>query len=179
MPRHPPCALKNLPHDHRTHRYHHHHTKRCGSGLSAINHEHGTTTTPGTPFDPYETRTTPGPLRHPFLRCSRPLYSSQTTTRTPHTLVAAAPHRGHDHRQDAGNPDTTPPPPHQGTGPVVSGPNSAPRTTPTTGAAPFHHPHRANPQGSTTVGQVLGPDPAGNPHPRRTRRTGGVRPLAR
>ena len=140
-------------------------------GTAAVSRRSITNTAPQptrhTP-DPCGKRKPSGCLRHLFLRCSRPLYSSQTTTRTPHTLVGAAPQPGnHDHRQDAGNPDTTPPPPPKGTGPVVSGPNSAPRTTPTTGPVLFHHPHRRNPTGSTTVGQVLGPDPAGNPHTRR------------
>ena len=167
MPRHPPCALKNLPHDHRTHRYHHHHTPTgYGSGISAINHEHGTTTH----------QTHPQPLREeeavrlPAAPVLKMLASTiQFSNNNPHTLHTGGctPRKGHDHRQDAGNPDTTPPPPPKGTGPVVSGPNSAPRTTPTTGPVLFHHPHRRNPTGPTTMGQVLGPDPAGNPHTRR------------
>jgi hypothetical protein len=77
-----------------------------------------------------------------FLRCSRPLYSSQTTTHTPHTWAdqlcsPSAP-------WGAGNQRQHPPPPaittssneatgdqdREEEGPVVSGPNSAPWTSP-------------------------------------------------
>ena len=84
MPRHPPCALKNLPHDHRTHRYHHHHTPTGhGSGISAINHEHGTTTH----------QTHPRPLREeeavrlPAAPVLKMLASTiQFSNNNPHTL---------------------------------------------------------------------------------------------
>ena len=42
----------------------------------------------------------------------------QFSNNNPHTLHTggSSPHRDHDHRQDAGNPDTTPPPPTRGDG---------------------------------------------------------------
>jgi len=77
-----------LPHDHRTHRNPpppHPPTGEHGSGVlgdqSRTRHHHHT-------GPPPEGRH-PDQQRHRFLRCSRPLYSSQTTTRTPHTLVVA------------------------------------------------------------------------------------------
>ena len=112
MPRHPPCALKNLPHDHRTHRYHHHHTPR---GTAAVSRRSITNTAPQptrhTP-DPCGKRKPSGCLRHLFLRCSRPLYSSQTTTRTPRTLVAAPPERDTTTGRTPGT-QTQHPHPHQ------------------------------------------------------------------
>ena len=141
-------------------------TPRAGrsSSLSAINHEHGTTTT-----DPPLARKQTGPRRHPFSRCSRPLYSSQTTTHTPHTLVVR-PARDHDHRQDAGNPETPhPDPPARGsTGPVASGPNSAPRTTPPPPGPPVPPPHRPPEGNPDEAGTEEEPGPAHE-----------VRPLAR
>jgi hypothetical protein len=107
---------------------------------------------------------TPGCLRHLFLRCSRPLYSSQTTTRTPRTLVAAPPAKGTRPPAGRREPRHNTPTPTRGRGllsqdPIVRhGPHPPPERS------LFHHPHRTNPTGSTTVGQVLGPDPAGNPH---------------
>ena len=180
MPRHPPCALKNLPHDHRTHRYHHHHTperarQRYLGDQSRTRHHNP-------PDTPPAKGATPGCLRHLFLRCSRPLYSSQTTTRTPCTLVVSGPRKGHDHRQDAGNLTQHPHPHQRRTGPVVSGPNSAPRTTPTTGTISLppptpDEPHRVHHDGTGTRTRP-GRQP---PHPpdRNPGSTGGVRPLAR
>jgi hypothetical protein len=121
MPRHPPCALKNLPHDQNTPPAHptatpHHHPPQ---GATAQHHD---TATGGDQF----TNTTPPPHGHHHprrsstvharsgtgsKRCSRPLYSSQTTTRTPHTQCGGTPEGVDHHRRDAGNPETTPPPP--------------------------------------------------------------------
>ena len=156
MPRHPPCALKNLPHDHRTHRpagNHPPHTPHHPQGQhdkhdrhhppAAINHELSHPT--HDPTGPHTGRA--------FLRCSRPLYSSQTTTHTPHTQAGAATRtppapRGAGNQRQHPPPvqhrDIPPPPPHTGRaaaairhgsctgneGPVVSGPNSAPWTSP-------------------------------------------------
>jgi hypothetical protein len=114
MPRHPPCALKNLPHDHRTHRYHHHHTPQ--GGTAAVSRRSITNTAP------QPTRHTPRKgsdarlLAAPVLKM---LASTiQFSNNNPHTLHTggSTPGRGHDHRQDAGNPDTTPPPPPGGRG---------------------------------------------------------------
>lgn len=141
---------------------------------------------------PQPTRHTPNPcgkrkpsgcLRHLFLRCSRPLYSSQTTTRTPRTLVAAPPTKGTRPPAGRREPATQHPhPPPKGTGPVVSGPNSAPRTTPTTGPVSLppptpQEPHRVHHDGTGTRTRP-GRQP---PHPpdRNPGSTGGVRPLAR
>jgi hypothetical protein len=114
MPRHPPCALKNLPHDHRTHRYHHHHTPQ--GGTAAVSRRSITNTAPQptghTPRKGSDARL----LAAPVLKM---LASTiQFSNNNPHTLHTggSTPGRGHDHRQDAGNPDTTPPPPPGGRG---------------------------------------------------------------
>ena len=137
MPRHPPCALKNLT------------TKDQG-----VIFERTTETTTITPKGNSDRS------RFIFLeiasykRCSRPLCSSQTTTpyHTPHT------HNMHDRcSQETRNTSPTPPPrthPRKGRttrprhGPVASGPNSVPNTKPLiTSPAPFQD-HRAS-KGST------------------------------
>jgi hypothetical protein len=108
MPRHPPCALKNL-----------------------------TTKDQGVIFE-RTMKTYPHPkarIRSRFIfleiasykRCSRPLCSSQTTTpyHTPRTPGPQGPENAHDRcSQETGNKPAPGKP-----GPVVSGPNSVPNTT--------------------------------------------------
>jgi hypothetical protein len=126
---------------------------------------------------------TPGCLRHLFLRCSRPLYSSQTTTRTPRTLVAAPPAKGTRPPAGRREPRHNTPTPTRGRGllsqdPIVRhGPHPPPERS------LFHHPHHdRTPQrvrhGGTGTGTRPGRQP---PHPpdRNPGSTGGVRPLAR
>ena len=110
MPRHPPCALKNLPHDHRTHRYHHHHTPR---GTAAVSRRSITNTAP------QPTRHTPregSDARLPAAPVLKMLASTiQFSNNNPHTLHTGGntPRKGHDHRQDAGNLRHNTPTPHQ------------------------------------------------------------------
>ena len=111
MPRHPPCALKNLT------------TKDQG-----VIFERTTETTTITPKGNSDRS------RFIFLeiasykRCSRPLCSSQTTTpyHTPHTRPTKGNNRviGAARKPETQVPERKNPP-----GPVVSGPNSVPNTT--------------------------------------------------
>jgi hypothetical protein len=118
MPRHPPCALKNLT------------TKDQG-----VIHERTMKTTPQ-PATPHKGTTTP---RHrsrfifleiaSYKRCSRPLCSSQTTTpyHTPHT------HPQTGKPCDRCSQETRNKQPGKNKalpGPVASGPNSVPNTKP-------------------------------------------------
>lgn len=83
--------------------------------LAAINHEHPAPH----PSPPPKQR--PRDTARAFLRCSRPLYSSQTTTHTPHTLVCSA---------DPGPPKgTSTRPPHRWSAGTISEPTH-PRTPP-------------------------------------------------
>ena len=119
MPRHPPCALKNLT------------TKDQG-----VIFERTTKTTRTPPPRPLKATATEHPDRSRFIfleiasykRCSRPLCSSQTTT--PYHPPAHAPPKGRNNSAAgaARKPETNktrefPP------GPVASGPNSVPNTT--------------------------------------------------
>ena len=131
MPRHPPYALENLPHDHRTHRptthpgHHHNTSPTTGEGpqqhhdrqpAAITNHEN-------VPHHPPPRRAGTSTASS---RCSRPLYSSQTTTHTPHTewdtTAGHLPARGKRTRtaappQGAGtNRNTTPPHPYRPAG---------------------------------------------------------------
>jgi hypothetical protein len=112
MPRHPPCALKNLPHDHRTHRYHHHHTPQ--GGTAAVSRRSITNTAPQptrhTPPDPCEKEEAVRIIAAPVLKMlASTIQFSNNNPHTLHTGGQRPPEKDHDHRQDAGNPDTTPP----------------------------------------------------------------------
>jgi hypothetical protein len=142
MPRHPPCALKNLTTKDQgviferttetNHTQQHHPTKRAVPSRAARSR-----------FIFLEIAS--------YKRCSRPLCSSQTTTpyHTPHTqppqgqtcMIGAArkPETQVPERQGS---KTTPPP-----GPVASGPNSVPNTKPHNPNAP--HRSRTGPQRGT------------------------------
>ncbi len=107
MPRHPPCALKNLPHDHRTHRPTTTTTGPLppGEGPAARSTGRRSITNLRHHNPRRDARRRPQRLlRHQFLRCSRPLYSSQTTTHTPHTHGREfRPSGRHRRRRGAGN----------------------------------------------------------------------------
>lgn len=130
MPRHPPCALKNLT------------TKDQG----VISREPQKPTTPQQHHPKGAVPSSAARSRFIFLeiasykRCSRPLCSSQTTTpyHTPHTPTPATSRRSTAHRaSQPGNQKHTSPTPRTHPqkeadtrhGPVVSGPNSVPNTT--------------------------------------------------
>ena len=133
MPRHPPCALKNL-------------TTKDQKNTSRENHEK-----PATHNNHQPTRGRPSShaarSRFIFLeiashkRCSRPLCSSQTTTpnHTPHTHKRACDRCSQETRnkqtQETTSTTTAVPAPP---GPVASGPNSVPNTKP-----PNPPPHRS------------------------------------
>jgi hypothetical protein len=179
MPRHPPCALKNLPHDHRTHRYHHHHTPQ--GGTAAVSRRSITNTAP------QPTRHTPRKgsdarlLAAPVLKM---LASTiQFSNNNPHTLHTGGSTPAKGTRPPAGRrePRHNTPTPTRGRGllsqdPIVRhGPHpppdrSLPPPTP-------DEPHRVH-HGGTGTRTRPGRQP---PHPpdRNPGSTGGVRPLAR
>jgi hypothetical protein len=157
-----------LPHDHRTHRPDTTPTPEDSPGAGTRAWRRSITNLATTP-PRHRPKTTPRHVRHQFLRCSRPLYSSQTTTHTPHTHGRKSrPSGRHRRRRGAGNqrhltthhePTTAPTTAPRkgassagtgapGSGPVVSGPNSAPWTAPPPVRPPpfhHHHDHRDNP----------------------------------
>jgi hypothetical protein len=130
MPRHPPCALKNL-------------TTKDQSVIFERTMKTNHTQQPPTPKGQQPSRAARS--RFIFLeiasykRCSRPLCSSQTTTpnHTPHTHQSVHDRSGQENQKHKSR-DKNP-------GPVASGPNSVPNTKP-----PPHPATVPGPQGIRT-----------------------------
>ena len=94
----------------------------------------------------------------------------QFSNNNPHTLHTggSTPYEGDTTTGRTPGTQTQHPHPHQrGRGLLSQDPIVRHGPHPPPDRSLFHHPHHRNPTGSTTMGQVLGPDPAGNPHTRR------------
>ena len=143
MPRHPPCALKNFQHNHPSITDKRQHRKPQIHEQQNNQQNHKTTNT-----HTHKMRQAPV-----ISRCSRSLYSSQTTTPHPHTTHphqrARVPRtQENKHGLSTETPRTPHPPNGRHSMLVASKPNSAPQpsTTSTTTSLPTTSPHKGNPR---------------------------------